>query len=62
MRETALCAAVIFLGRKDRLGKLIHDLDVIDAKDRKLSQGKKITVYRIHPEKVQQVSVNYRVK
>ncbi len=26
---------------KDRLGKLIHDLDVVDGKDRKLSQGKK---------------------
>jgi len=47
---------------KDRLGKLIHDLDVIEGKDRKVSQGKKITVYRIRPEKVQQVSVNYRVK
>jgi hypothetical protein len=40
----------------------VNDLDVIEEKDRKLSQGKKITVYKIHPEKVQQVSLNYRVK
>ncbi len=47
---------------KDRLGKLIHDLDVICDKDRRVVQGRKITVYSISPEKVKQVAVNYRVE
>ena len=47
---------------KDRLGKLIHDLDLINNKDRRVVQGRKITVYLISPEKVKQVAVNYRVQ
>ena len=47
---------------KDRLGKLIHDLDVINDKDRRVVQGRKITVYWITPEKVKQVAINYRVQ
>ena len=47
---------------KDRLGKLIHDLDLINDKDRRLVRGRKITVYLISPEKVKQVAVNYRVQ
>ena len=47
---------------KDRLGKLIHDLDVISDKDRRVVQSRKITVYLISPEKVKQVALNYRVQ
>jgi len=47
---------------KDRLGKLIHDLDVINDKDRRVVHGRKITVYWISPEKVKQVALNYRVQ
>ena len=47
---------------KDRLGKLIHDLDVINDKDRRVIQGRKITVYWITPEKVKHVAINYRVQ
>jgi hypothetical protein len=47
---------------KDRLGKLIHDLDVVESKDRRMIHSKKITVYLISPEKVQQVALNYRVR
>jgi hypothetical protein len=47
---------------KDRLAKLIHDLDVVKEKDRRMSQGRKITVYLISPEKLQQVAQNYRVR
>ncbi len=47
---------------KDRLGKLIRDLDVINDKDRRVVQGRKITVYLIAPEKVKQVATNYRVQ
>ena len=47
---------------KDRLGKLIHDLDLINNKDRRVVQGRKITVYLISPEKVKQVAINYRVQ
>jgi len=47
---------------KDRLGKVIHDLDVINGKERRVVQGRKITVYQITPEKVKHVAVNYRVQ
>ena len=47
---------------KDRLGKLIHDLDVADQKDRRIISGRKNTVYYVRPEKVSQVAHNYRVK
>ncbi len=47
---------------KDRLGKLIHDLDLINDKDRRVVQGRKITVYLISPDKVKQVAINYRVE
>ncbi len=47
---------------KDRLGKLIHDLDLINNKDRRVVQCRKITMYLISPEKVKQVAVNYRVQ
>ena len=47
---------------KDRLGKLIYDLDIVDSKERRVVQGKKITVCQISPEKVKQVAVNYRVQ
>jgi hypothetical protein len=47
---------------KNRLGKLMRDLDVIEAKERRIIQGNKILLYHIHPEKVRQVAQNYRVK
>jgi len=47
---------------KNRLGKLMRDLDVVERKDRKVSQGAKIMLHFIRPEKVRQVAQNYRVK
>jgi DNA primase catalytic core len=47
---------------KNRLGKLMHDLDVVDQKDRKVFQGNKIMLHFIRPEKVHQIAQNYRVK
>ena len=37
---------------KDRLRTLIHDLDVVDRKDRKIISGGKDTVYYVRQEKV----------
>jgi hypothetical protein len=47
---------------KNRLGKLMHDLDIVDQKERKVLQGNKIMLHFIRPEKVHQVAENYRVK
>ncbi len=42
---------------KDRLRTLIHDLDVVDRKDRKIISGGKDTVYYVRQEKVSQVDI-----
>jgi hypothetical protein len=47
---------------KKRLGKLMHDLDIVENKERRMSQGSKIMLYFMRPEKIEQVAQNYRVR
>ena len=39
----------------------MHDLDVIDQKDRKVQQGSKKMLHFMRPEKIHQIARNYRV-
>jgi DNA primase catalytic core len=47
---------------KKRLGKLMHDLDVVENKERRIIQTNKIMLYFMRPETIHQVAKNYRVR
>jgi hypothetical protein len=47
---------------KKRLGKLMHRLDIVESKKRRMTQGSKIMLYFMRPEKIEQVAQNYRVR
>ncbi|MFC1833216.1 hypothetical protein ACFL2Q_00610, partial [Thermodesulfobacteriota bacterium] len=47
---------------KNRLGKILHDLDIVADKDRRMINGTKITVYLLNPDTINRVAENYRVQ
>jgi DNA primase len=46
---------------KNRLGKILHDLDLVAEKDRRIINGTKVTVYLLNPTTIEKVAGNYRV-
>ncbi len=47
---------------KEHFGTILHHLRIIKSKSRKMMCGKRQTVYRIEPETLKRVALNYRVE